>query len=81
MSESRADYYGDFGPAFERNEALAQEAAAAVLVSLTERQRTKLNKRVDEVATALRELVAEAPVAGPAPLRAEDCLVATPGCP
>lgn len=81
MNDNRASYYGEFGPAFERNEALAQEAAAAVLVALTERQRAKLNKRVDEVTTILRELVAEAPVAGPAPLDADGCLVATPGCP
>ncbi|MEM1432670.1 MAG: DUF6279 family lipoprotein [Pseudomonadota bacterium] len=81
MNDNRASYYGEFGPAFERNEALAQEAAAAVLVALTERQRAKLNKRVNEVTTILRELVEEAPLAGPAALQAEGCLVATPGCP
>ncbi|MEM6708686.1 MAG: DUF6279 family lipoprotein [Pseudomonadota bacterium] len=81
MDEHRESYYGEFGPAWEKNEALAQEAAAAVLVSLTARQRQRLNDRVRDITDDLRELVAEADATAPAALAAGDCLVAVTTCP
>lgn len=81
MNEARETYYGEFGPVFRRNERLAQEAAAAVLVTLTQRQRDRANKRVNEIVATLRELVEEAPAAVPPALTAADCLVQSPRCP
>lgn len=62
LSEDRERYYGEeLTAVFDANEALATEITAWLLNNLTDRQRERFQEKLGELATAFRELAAEAP--------------------
>ncbi len=80
-SDAREDFYGEFGPVWERNQALGVATAAGLLVRMQPTQQMRLYEALEDIAEDLTELVEEAEPEPPTPLAASECLRAHSSCP
>lgn len=81
LADDRESYYGDFGPVWRQNEALALATLAGILVRMSPEQQARFSERLLAIADDLDELVEEADFAPPDALVAADCLVPHHSCP